>query len=633
MPSNATIDAGSRELSPPVNHDVTDGWRSSATPLVDAATYYAACETEGELTAMRKRLELIGRVIKARENGLSLTDIASATWLSAPSLSRLLAAWKMAEESGNPRLLLPGKSSGRPSRIRLSEASAAYLRKQYVKSNHQTGLGSMTAAARYAATNKKDDNPLTPDERRAILDCGSSKHRLPVSVRRAMRGADAVVADYRDPRTRQLGGLYAPGTVRMTEDEETGELRRVYAGERWCGDDGSVNFCVCVPWPWGGDPCSDRFGVRVGRYQLLAVVDVASDKCLAWQYTMRDRDSYRSEDVVALYESALRFCGYKPRYMVSEGGAWQALRTLEFLARAGIEMIDVKGRPHQKVIEPWFGRMWTALSMRTEGQIGRYRGEMRRETELMQRCRSGTVDPRRVFPSLAEAMNAIEWCVGYVNADLSHSKIYGTRIPNTYHAAGLAEHPRAAYSDDLGFLSMRVREKRVVRRFGMVGVSAESPLGFERVYHFGGEELIPFNRAKIWVHFDPMAPHVDATITLAEDFQDHRAGLIVARNMPCLNAAPEMVRDDAGIWGIRFSDGVGATMRAKKMSRLAVRREMRAIALDGNRMASVSQASAPDVHVESIGIGTVEQATQAAEDAVDRNALPKILSRAAMVAS
>jgi diguanylate cyclase (GGDEF)-like protein len=60
-----------------------------------------------------------------------------------------------------------------------------------------------------------------------------------------------------------------------------------------------VNFCVVVPWPWGGDKCSDKFGVRVGRFQFLPAIEDASDKCVGLSYVIRARDSYRAEDVVA----------------------------------------------------------------------------------------------------------------------------------------------------------------------------------------------------------------------------------------------------------------------------------------------------------------------------------------------
>jgi hypothetical protein len=230
-------------------------------------------------------------------------------------------------------------------------------------------------------------------------------------------------------------------------------------------------------------------------------------------------------------------------------------------------------------------------------------------------------------------MNAIEWAVHYVNADQAQSKDYGTWVPDVYHAQGILEHPRPAYTLDLGYLASRVRERRTVRRFGMVAISAESPLGFSRTYHFGGAELMEFNRASVWVHFDPMRAPVEATITLADDWQDHKAGVVIARGMRCLNSAPEMIRDDAGVWQIQFSDGIGETIRARRASRYAVRREMRAIGLDGNRVATVSTISAPDVDVREMGLGPVAAATEAAEAAVEEAAAPKIMSREMLAAS
>ena len=592
--------------------------------------YLAACETEDELRSMRRRLHALETVITSKDAGLSLSAIAETLWMSVPTLSRLATAWHLAEESGNPRLLLPGKSTGRRAKVELSEASVNYLRKLYVKSNRCTGRGSMTSAARYAARTHDAENPLTETERAGILDCGGSKHNLTTAVRRAMRGTDALVADYRDKRTRQLGGTFAPGTVRMTLDEQTGLQRRVHAGERWCGDDGSVNFIVCVPWPWGGDPCSDRYGVRVGRYQLLPLLDVREDRCVAWQYTMRSKDSYRADDIVALYDGAFRMCGYAPAEMVSEGGSWQSLRVLEFLRAAGVRVIDAKGRPHQKVIEPWFGKLWSQLSLRTSGQIGRYRGEMRRENELLSKCQSGAMDPRRCFPSLEEAMNAIEWAIPYLNGDQSESKEYGTCIPDQEYALSLAEHPRAAYTLDLGHLALRVRKDVKVRRFGQVAVTADSPLGFPRRYHFSAPELMTFNRARVWVHFDPMATPVVATITLAEDFEDHKAGVVLARRLHCLNSAPEVIRDDAGVWSVSFSNGVYQAQTAKRLSRLAVRRELRALSLDGSRISATSEISAPEGVTKQLGIAATAEAE--AEKETTEN-LPHIMSRMELAAS
>jgi hypothetical protein len=189
---------------------------------------------------------------------------------------------------------------------------------------------------------------------------------------------------------------------------------------------------------------------------------------------------------------------------------------------------------------------------------------------------------------------------------------------------------------DLGYLGLRVRAEVSVRRYGMVAATADSPLGFPRKYHFSSPDLAAFNRARVWLHFDPMSSPVEAVVTLRDRFEDTPAGTVIARRVPCLNAAAEMVRDDAGIWGIRFADGVGNTIKARRLARLAVRRELRALSLDGARIAAISQISAPDVDINELGIGTVETATAAADEALataEEKRTPRIMSRLELVAS
>ena len=127
-------------------------------------------------------------------------------------------------------------------------------------------LGSMTLSARWAA--KDEASPLTQTTRDAILKPRASKHILPVDVKRCLRASAAEVSRYRDPKSGQNDGIYTPGWLRMSTDG----TRRLVPGERQVWDDGSVNVGVVVPWTRGGDKCSERWGVRVARFQLLAAI-------------------------------------------------------------------------------------------------------------------------------------------------------------------------------------------------------------------------------------------------------------------------------------------------------------------------------------------------------------------------
>jgi hypothetical protein len=485
-------------------------------------------------------------------------------------------------------------AAGRPQEVTLTAEESAYLQRLYVTSNRGKGVGSMTAAARYAARTAGEDdaNPLRTETAEAILAERASKHQLPTAVRRAMRGCGALVAEFRSPETIRLGGVYAPGTVRMTVDEETGEPRRVHAGERWVADDGSINFGVCVPWPWGGDACSNRYGVKVGRFQWLPVLDVRADMCVGWEYTMRAKESYTGADVVALLNHVAMEHGHVPGEMVLEGGAWQSARVLEWCRAGGVRVWDAKGRPHQKTVESWFNRAWTATSMRTGGQIGRFRGEMERESELMEKCRAGQLDPRRVFVSLQDAMSALAWCVHYLNTERSESDVYGNGVPEEDYAESLAAHPRPAYRAELGHLAWRTRERRKITRFGQVGVKTESPLGYPRPYIFHSEKLMAYAGAPVWVHFDAMRGPVRAVVTMAERWRDVPAGLVLDGAAPCVSSEYTLAWDE---WEARLErmDGIEAAAGVKRRASLVVKRKLVACGLGGSRVAAASEVSAP----------------------------------------
>src|ERR1700693_806054 len=72
------------------------------------------------------------------------------------------------------------------------------------------------------------------------------------------------------------------------------------AGTIFEADDGQFNFYAWIPWPTGGDRCSDRFGVRLGRWQLLAVVDARWEFCPAFDIVARGFGSSRVGNLTAL---------------------------------------------------------------------------------------------------------------------------------------------------------------------------------------------------------------------------------------------------------------------------------------------------------------------------------------------
>jgi hypothetical protein len=493
-------------------------------------------------------------------------------------------------DNGNPRALLRKRSTGRPPVCNPSAEDVQVLRDYYVRSNRSRGRGSMTMAARMAAESGK----LSADLTEAILSQRSSKHSLPKSLKNSMRIAPDIVRYHRSPTEQRLGGIYCPGQLRMARDE--GEPnRRLYAGERQSWDDATINFCVCVPWPWGGDKCSDKYGVKVGRFQLLAGIDDASDYCPGFSYVCRPLQSYRAEDATAAMFRVWRD-SYLPKNVMIEGGVWQSNRARGFYDQVGVNTISAKGRPHMKLIESYWNRMWGHLPLLADGQVGRYRGEMERETDLLIRCQHGRQDPREVFPSLEVALGAITQAIAILNRTPVNSKTYGSWIPEERHAAEIAEHAPQKIEPGLEWTILPEVHTRVARR-GMVTVKAESPLGFPHPYIFACDDLHEYDGQRVTVHFDPYAHPVTATITLADEYAGIRAGSIITHGARTMDGVPEVYRANDG-WAIGFDPG--ALQRAiamRKAQQRIVRTEYRAIRGTISKTESITRAPSIDPEI------------------------------------
>jgi hypothetical protein len=385
---------------------------------------------------------------------------------------------------------------------------------------------------------------------------------------------------------------HARGTLRKHWSED----RRLYAGERMSSDDGSINFMVCVPWPWGGCRCSDKFGVKVGRFQLLATNDDASDFLPSWTYTIRASQAYRAEDVCGALGRLWRDVA-KPDVAVLERGVWESTRVTALLAGAGVE-IHRTYQPRQKLIEGVFNRLWTLLSA-MPGQIGRYRGEMERENKLLAAAQAGSLDPRTAFVELPVAIAALEQAIAFHNRTPIESKHYGKWVPETRWREDLAAHPRPRLDASLAYLWAPEVRTWTVRR-ACVGGMVEQPLGVSLPSHWWAPELLDAEGRKATVHFDPWETHAPATITLTEDWpvKGWRAGRVLATGVPCLEDLPTISRDAANAIAVTSGDGdiSGALHRAKVMRttlRSIVLREYRALAADGSRARRETEVRAP----------------------------------------
>lgn len=497
---------------------------------------------------------------------------------------------------------------GRPAQCEPTAEDLQKLRAVYVRTNRARDAGSKVGAARLLAR----AGELSDETTAAILKPRSSK-ALPKCVRDQMSVPLDLIRHHRSPKDAKLSGFYVPGSLRMVRDEDG--LRRLRPGERQSWDDATINFGVCVPWPWGGDRCADRWGVKLGRFQLLAAIDDASDFCPGYTYVMRPEQSYRAEDTAAAQFRLWRDV-YRPERAVLEGGVWQCARAREFYQAAGIEVEDATGRPHSKLIEGWFGRLWTPLSLGA-GQVGRYRGEMERETRIYLKCRDGRANPADAFPMLDQALRDLDLAIGHLNAELVVSPKYGRWVPQELHRDGLERAARPRLDSGLGYLAAPIREERTVRR-NMVAVTCPGPFGGSFPYHFASDSMWEFEGCRTTVYFDPYDSPLRATVTLAQEFRGLRPGHVIAAEALCLDDAPEVL---CALDGLSVEINAEATRNAilmRKRIHGAIRREYRALGFGGAVTARTSEARG-DGRMAAIERGNAESSfAKATEDICGR---------------
>lgn len=489
----------------------------------------------------------------------------------------------------SPETCEPSGRTGRPPEVVPTPAEARGLLSAYLKTNRSRDKGSMTTAARLFAQSPACSAELREAILREQGQPRASKHQLPRPVKRAMQASPALVTYSRNPRNADVMFGHARGVLR----KHWAEARRLYAGERMSFDDGTINFCVCVPWPWGGCRCSEKFGVKVGRFQFLPANDDASDFIPGFTFTIRPTGAYRAADVCAAMGRIWRDTA-RPDWVVLERGTWEAARVSALCAAAGVG-IGRSYAPRQKLIEGVFNRLWTVLSV-MPGQVGRYRGEMERENKLLAAAQAGTLDPREAFVDLTVAMAALEEAVRFHNRTPVESKQYGKWVPETRWREDLAAHPRPALDAALAYLWAPEVRTWTVRR-ACVGGMVEQPLGMSLPSHWWAPELLDCEGRKVTAHFDPWEASAPATLTLADnwDVRGWKAGRVLATAVPCLEDLPAISRDAAASLAVHCGDD--ANERAKTMRatlRAIVLREYRALGADGTRARRESEVRAPE---------------------------------------
>jgi len=536
---------------------------------------------EDRLTA-NDRLAILTTVRTLISNGRSQNLACELAGVKVPTFKR----WLEQFNTGGVVALEPGKPTGRPPMVQISAEEALNLKRLLVKTNRGKHKGSMTVAARLFAQSAECSDATAY----AILKPRSSKHSLPSVVKKAMRVNEAVIDYHRSEHDLRHWLASSTGNLRIKrgiDADGNGTMERLRGGEQQSWDDASINFCVTVPWTLGGDRCSEKFGVKVGRFQLLAGIDDGSGFCPGFSFVIRAQGSYRANDIIGAMARTW-MDDVTPGQCILERGTWESAKAERFYRLTGTPVRHVH-TSNDKLVENFWSRLWTQLSIH-DGQIGRYRGEMERENKILTACQQGHQNPASVFPSLANALNAFEMGLTYLNADPIESRKYGTWIPQDRYRDDLAAQPRPALSRDNAWMLAPEQRTWTVRKNGTTGGMVPCVLGPSIPYYFACDRLWDYVGAKVTVYFDPYLNPMPVAIVLAAPFRGEPAETVISTNAQCLTDAPMLTRL-VDSYTIAAPDGVPfeQALKYRQAYFQAVRTEYRSLGYGGRRKNQVTQ--------------------------------------------
>jgi len=489
--------------------------------------------------------------------------------------------------SHDPRVLLKGRSPGRPPLVNLDDYPEArdVLRALAVSSNRGRDAGSIAMAIW-----KFVHQANCPEALRAgLVRPGRGPSEVADCIRRSLRLSPLVHRFHRNP-TDATGVICA--RLNRTVRDATGVDRPLQPGELLVPDDATVNFYFTIPDTSGNTECSRRWGCRVGRYELLAMTDVASLFIPSFQFVFRERDSYTADDVAAFLLTHMRDKGV-PDYFMLEGGAWQAERVqgtivtdeegrslarIGGLRACGVELLRAHDANDKTWMEARWNKLWTILT-EIPGQIGRTRGEMRANTLLMQRLAKGVEDPRKHLFDKQRAVRAVEAGIDLMNHTPVESRD-GRWIPAEKWAASPRVQARREVPAECAYLLARERREWTVMGDTVQGRLRGATGSVSVCYR--SRLLMHFHGHKVAVFADGYVPNAPATLVWAGAAPLQVGGRTVRPGDVIGEAVAEPGQPVINCAGTRTPEEESA--RAERLaSKRAVGREYRSLRLDHGR--------------------------------------------------
>lgn len=522
----------------------------------------------------------------AKSRGLSVAAACREAGLPRASFER----WRARLAQGGIEALADNYANcGRKPLATLDEQELQVARGLYVQT------GSATAALRLLASRPE----CREETAEAIIKRRRSKHTITPTLRGQLAAVPQAVRDWHKSPTRvQREQFITPRTLGYLGAD--GRETPLLPGQLFERDDMSNNFLFWVEWPWGGDPCSEKYGVRIARGQNLLMLDAGSLRFLSFELLVRIRDSYRADDIWQWVGSTYRDLGIPEIGERWERGVWQANKLHGTPIEAGhtdadtrIGGIQALGRriitshsPTTKIIENRF-RYLQRVCADIPGQIGARRGEMEAVNKLWTACREGRRDPREYFPSYEQVTAALEAKLQWCNAEPVEGALY-SGIPNEIWLREGGDQRLTKLAAEQTYLFSRDLRRVTVNK-GHALVRRTEPDGRRLGWWFHHEDLWRYEGVKVALYLDDQCAEAGATAVLAEG---REAGKVIG-HCDLVQGCPQFA---VGLPDGEDTRGVDALARRKDFT-AAVRSEYRALGLS-HTVARSSRAASKAGRIE-----------------------------------
>lgn len=466
--------------------------------------------------AQRARVSLLNEhmhaISTAPRRGQAIANAAAATGLSAKRIETLFYTWL---DTGDTALIerrkLPRGRTSHADCIDLTADERQRLRQLSLKCD-----------SRQFAIEAFADDPATRDELRVWIAGYRASRNYPKPLLAAARITAEDRAQARGHRTFSLRAHTQLRSNTYLDDQGEHQLT---GGDLFECDDMSLNQPFWYEWPYGGDPLSDTFGVRLGR-QMLASIDTATGKWIGFDLVGRVRDAYRAEDVVRFLGRIAATHGLPRLGFRLERGVWMSntVRGVQGTTDEGerqtigsirdiVDIHYVYSPKAKGVIEGSFDNLQTALALHGL-QVGRKRGEYEAATKLALACAAARRHPADCgFPHISEAVERVNAAMNTLDARPKLGRLL-TGIPQERFTAALTERPLARIPDERAHLFMPVKQIRPIDA-GHVRIRVPH---YDHLFSFAvpGECAHLGNKYQLLVCFDPADPHAGAHVLDAE---------------------------------------------------------------------------------------------------------------------